>query len=452
VQDSPNGHLDLWARDHYKSSILTFGLTIQDILRTHGDGAEGDKELCIGIFSHTRPIAKAFLRQIKREFEGNKVLLELFPDILWDNPQGESPKWSEDDGIILRRRSNPKEATVEAWGLVDGQPVSKHFDILVYDDVVTLASVNTPDMINKTTDALRLSFNLGTDAGVKRFIGTRYHFNDTYGALMKTGTVSLRVYPATHDGTVEGEPVLLTREKLDEKRREQGPYIYACQMLQNPKADETQGFMRDWLRYYDNIERSGLNVYILVDPAGEKRKTNDFTSAWAVGLGTDNNIIVLDMVRDRMNLKERARLLMDWHRKYSTGGGRIQQVRYEKYGMQSDIEHIRTVQETENYRFEITPVAGQTAKNDRIRRLVPYFEQGRIYLPRYLNYTNYQGETRDLVQDFIEEEYMPFPVPNHDDMLDALARIAEPDIPLVWPKIKIVGTEEAPQSRNWMDM
>src|SRR5258707_415226 len=32
VQASPNGHLDLWAREHNKSSIITFGLTIQDIL------------------------------------------------------------------------------------------------------------------------------------------------------------------------------------------------------------------------------------------------------------------------------------------------------------------------------------------------------------------------------------------------------------------------------------
>ncbi len=35
---------------------------------------------------------------------------------------------------------------------------------------------------------------------------------------------------------------------------------------------------------------------------------------------------------------------------------------------------------------------------------------------------------------FIEEEYFAFPVGLHDDMLDALARICEPDMTLVWPK------------------
>jgi hypothetical protein len=50
----------------------------------------------------------------------------LFPDVLWADPQKQSAKWAEDDGIIVKRKTNPSAATVEAWGLVDGQPTGKH--------------------------------------------------------------------------------------------------------------------------------------------------------------------------------------------------------------------------------------------------------------------------------------------------------------------------------------
>lgn len=158
VQAAPDGYLDLWAREHYKSTIITFALTIQEILK--------NPEITIGIFSHTRPIAKGFLRQIKREFELNEHLKALFPEVLYENPRKESPKWSEDDGIVVRRATNPKEATVEAWGLVDGQPTSKHYALMIYDDVVTRESVTTPDMIAKTTDAWALSRNLSSEQGL----------------------------------------------------------------------------------------------------------------------------------------------------------------------------------------------------------------------------------------------------------------------------------------------
>jgi phage terminase large subunit-like protein len=109
-------------------------------------------------------------------------------------------------------------------------------------------------------------------------------------------------------------------------------------------------------------------------------------------------------------------------------------VRYERYGMMADIEYIRTLQEADNYRFEVTEVGGQTSKPDRIKRLIPLFEQGKVYLPETLHKTNYEGTVEDLVSIFVQQEYKPFPVSLHDDMLDALARIAEPELTLSWPE------------------
>ena len=421
VEAAPNGFVDLWAREHWKSSIITFGLTIQDILK--------DPEITFGIFSHTRPIAKSFLRQIMRELEENRSLQAAFPDVLWDDAR-QAPKWSEDDGIIVKRKGNPNEATVEAWGLVDGQPVSKHLRVLLYDDVVVQASVTSPDMIAKTMQRLEESYNLGTTPGLKRMVGTRCHFNDAHRTVIDRGTFVAREHPGRKGGTEDGESVYWPEEVHAQKRKDFGPYVYAAQILMNPKADAAMGFKREWLRYYTKKPAiSSLNTYILVDSANTKRRESDYTAMWVVGLGTDGNYYALDCVRDRLNLTERVERIFTLHRKYKP-----KQVRWERYGNMSDSEAVKREQENQNYRFDIQEVAGQTSKDDRIRRLIPIFENGRFYLPKTLHVTDWQKNTVDLVHSFIEEEYYPFPTCLHKDLLDALSRIAEPDMKLVWPK------------------
>jgi predicted phage terminase large subunit-like protein len=427
VERAPNGYLDLWAREHYKSTIITFGKTIQDILR--------DSNITTGIFSHTRPIAKAFLEQIKRELETNDFLKDLFPDVLYQEPSRESPRWSLDSGIIVKRDQNPKECTVEAFGLVDGQPTSKHFSLLVYDDVVTRESVSTTDQINKTTEALALSYNLGAEGGVKRFIGTRYHYNDTYRVILERETAIPRIYPATHDGLMNHDsiPVFMSRETLLTKYKDMGVFVFSAQMLQNPAADKAMSFKPEWIQKYDRIahekiENKNLNYYVLVDPASEKKKDNDYTVIVVIGLGSDGNYYLVDGIRDRLNLAERTRKLFRFVRKY-----RPLNVGYEKYGLQCDIEHFRYVMAQENWRFRITPLGGQTSKNDRIKSLVPIFESYLFYVPYQLYYIDYEDNLQDFTADF-ENEYDSFPVSIHDDVLDCIARIKDKDLGLVFPK------------------
>lgn len=425
VQNNSDGFLDLWAREHYKSTIITFAKSIQDLL------SDPDKTT-IGIFSHTRPNSKGFLKQIKREFETNEYLKKLFKDVLFENPEAESPMWSLDGGLILKRKSNPKEANVEAWGLVDGQPTGKHFTLLVYDDVVTLESVRTPEQIKKVTESWEMSLNLGAHGGKQRYIGTRYHINDTYKTMMDRGSVKPRIYPATINGEADGEPVFLEKSRLMEKRRDMGPYTFGTQMLQNPIADKAMSFKLEWLKYYETLgDTSKWNKYILVDPASSKKDTSDYTVFEVIGLAPDNNYYLIDAFRDRMNLTERANKLFELHRKHNP-----KSVGYEKYGIQADIEHMKYLMEQRNYRFNIVELGGGIAKEDRIKKLIPIFEQLRFYMPKTLFFIDHEGTTKDYVNLFINEEYASFPVCSHDDMLDCRARILDPNLYATFPKIE----------------
>jgi len=436
VEASPDGYIDLWSREHYKSTIITFAKTIQDILK--------NPEETFGIFSHTRPIAKSFMVQIKREFELNTFLQGLFPEVLYRFPHKEATKWSLDDGIIVKRKGNPKESTIEAWGLVDGQPTSKHYGVMIYDDVVTKESVSTPEMISKVTEAFSLSLNLGKRGGRKRYIGTRYHYADTYKTIIDRKTAVERRHPATDDGTFDGTPVYWTQPEFDQKVRDMGTYVAGAQLLLNPLADSVMNFKLSWLQRYKTFDKRGRsNFYILVDPAGEKKKTNDYTVMAVLALNCDNNYYLVDGVRDRMNLTERTEKLFELYKKW-----RPLRVGYEKDGMQSDIEHIKYVQEQTNFRFHIEPLRGGMAKNDRIRRLVPAFEQGRFYIPNRLMFVDLHGNERDFVAEFIDEEYTSFPIADHDDMFDAMSRIMDEDMEAKFPR-KSYKQFEAPAGKRY---
>ena len=428
VQLNPNGYLDLWAREHYKSTIITFGLSIQDILN--------DPDITIGLFSATRPLAKGFAGQIKYELEENKLLYELYPDVLWENPKRDAPSWSLDNGITVRRKTNPKEATIEAWGLIDAMPTGRHYKVRLYDDVIEERSVTNPDMIQKATKAWELSLNLGSTApmakydeiNIERYVGTRYHLNDPYREIMARKAAIPRIYPGTVDGKPEGAPVLWSKEFMAMKRRKMGPYIFGCQILQDPTADEVQGFKVEWLQYYTPDTLRGMNLYLLCDPASEKKKNSDYTVMLIVGLGADKNYYLIDGLRDRLNLTERATKYIALHRKYTPMG-----CSYERFGMQADIEYIKERQDRENYRFNVHEFRSQTPKVDRIRALIPLFEQGRVFLPSAIYHIDYENKQRNLVRDFVDEEFTMFPVGVHDDILDCLAQIRDPNFSAVFP-------------------
>jgi len=417
VQDENHNTMDLWFREAGKSSVITFGLNLWHLTR--------DPEQRIGIFSHTRGIAKAFLRRIKHTCETNDNLKNFFPEVFWQEPKTESPKWSEDDGLILKRQGVYQEASVEAYGLVDGMPTGKHFTVLNYDDVVTRESVSTADQIEKVAECFALSLNLGERTGVKRLVGTNYHFRDLYETQRALGVWKVRRYPATEDGTATGKSVMIPEALLAEKRQTMGSYVYSAQMLLNPVADENQVFKKEWLRYYREMPRP-LRLYGFVDPANSKKEKasgSDFTVIAVIGLDSGNNYFLVDLIRDRLSLTQRWVAIRNMFLKWRKVGLPVTQFWYEQYGMVSDIEHFEHMMEEEGLFFQIESLGGKLAKEDRIKKLQPVFENGLFFLPRELFY-----EGRNLIEEFVNQEYSVFPYAVHDDMLDAISRVMDKQV------------------------
>ena len=479
VEANPDGYLDLWAREHYKSTIITFAGIIQEIAR--------DPEITVGIFSHTKPVARKFLLQIKQELEHNKDLPAIYPDVFWADPKRQAPRWSEEKGLICRRTSNPKEATIEAHGLVDGQPTGAHFGLRVYDDVVTLESVNTPEQVAKTTAAWELSDNLGArgEDGMLRawHVGTRYSFQDTYETIIERGALKLRIYPATDNGLADGAPVFLTPEAWADKKLKQSASTLACQQLMNPAAGNQAMFRKEWLEFID-IRPSILNVYIMVDPAHSKKKDSDNTGIAVIGIDATGNKFLLDGMRHKMGLKERWQAIAGLRKVWTAQPG-VQMVRigYERYGMQADLEYFEEQMQLTKDHFEIVELNwtsdGTRAKEDRVQRLQPDFASHRFFLAmvckrkdadtgnmvevetanqrkvreagqafrifRPVVRRDHEGNVYSLNKGFLDE-YLTFPFSAKKDLIDAASRLYDMD-----PVPPIVIDERATEPEAFPD-
>lgn len=456
VQEDPDFHIDIWAREHFKSTIITLLKTVQDILR--------DPEIAICIFSYNQKIASKFVSQIKNALE-NKRLRQLFPDIIPEDTGSGKYTYIDDEGsrrsqkfswssvaLTVKRKTGRKEPTVSGYGLVTGQPTGMHFDMLIYDDVVTPDSVRTSEQNRYTTEQFTMSLNTGSGENVRvRIIGTRYSLYDTYFHIMNPkyasegvmggSKYSLRCYPCR---TMSGDPVLYTSEYLENKRSVMVSFVYDSQMMCDPQFSSDIGFNEDWIAERCNADeiygdKDSYNFYIIVDPANTKNNKSDFTAMAVVAVNGDGRYYIPDIVRDKMSLSERISSLMSLVNRWTTSHGRPE-VFYEQSGLSSDMEVIRGMMEAKRYWFTIhsmgtkprvtlDPRAGSGAgslKINRILALEPLFRGYRIVLADSCVKVNWNGREEDMMASFVMDEYMKFPISNdHDDMLDALSRIAD---------------------------
>jgi predicted phage terminase large subunit-like protein len=401
-------------------------------------GRNKNKSVIAG--SHNGELAERFGRKVRNYVDGSEFNAVFGFGLADDNKA--AARWETTEG-----------GEYFAVG-VGGSVTGRRADLGIIDDPVKgREEADSETIREKVWEWYKADFftRLKPNAAIV-LIQTRWHEDDLAGKLLKDAqeggeqweVVSLPMEAEEGDplGREPGEMLWaewFTPEMIAQAKRD--PRNWLALYQQKPRPDGGGVFKREWVMYYEGTPQDvsgSTNRYLLVDAANGKRLTNDYTSMWVVGLGGDGNYYVLDMVRDRLSLPERAAAVMRLHRKWKP-----KQVRYERYGMMADVQHIKHLQGEQNYRFEIVEVAGQTPKVDRIKRLVPLFEAKRVWFPPTMSRTDASGELRDLVDDFIEQEFLAFPVSTHDDMLDSLARIEEPDIALIWPKQ--AEQEEKPQ-------
>lgn len=354
VEDGPDDFTaDVWAREHFKSTIITKAETIQYALKHRGRVQ--------AIFSYAKPLAKKFLFAIKETFKNNKLLKTCFCtndpedpyDILWDDPEREAPLWALDEGIVLKGHSGQSEPSIGAWGLVEGMPTGLHFDRRVYDDITTYDLCKSPDMIEDVKEKFDVSQHLGKDGGTHRVVGTFYDHTDPLVYVTKKldpedekaekRLYTLRLKPGTHNGLENGVPVLFSEKYMNKKRLDKS---FNTQILCDPTPTGSRKFESSDLKEikHEDIPK-GLYKIVLVDPAGDKKQGKG--DDWAminVGIkpaGDDElglfelfiNDAIIDKFKEEQGPVEAAKLYMR--------GGLVQKMCVEKVGLSTVETHIK---------------------------------------------------------------------------------------------------------------
>lgn len=353
VQYEEGDTLQIWARDHLKTTIISTGRQAQKVLC--------DPECRIGIFSAVRPLAVKIQSVIKKVFE-DPFVVRSFPDILYENASKEAEKWSEapEGGLIVKRQGFYKEPTVSAWGLVDGMPTGFHFSDMIFDDIVTQSTLGK-DVQHRIKQNFDMAENLGTRGGTQQtVVGTFYEHDDPLVYISKQRDPDddtkplyrLVKKPATEGGELKGKAVFESERSLARKRSKNIRMFYT-QQLCDPTPRGAQQLDPGHLIYYTRKTLpKRLRKVMLIDGAGNKGVRNDGRNpdAWAilvVGVEPqfdpiDNDYsmsrsIILDACIKEMSLAEAQAEIVAMYLR----NGRIQTIGVEKVAMSTTEIHVR---------------------------------------------------------------------------------------------------------------
>ncbi len=326
--------------------------------------------------------------------------------------------------------------------------------------------------INEIRSTLFSRFNKYSE-GRMVLIMQRLHDADPTGDLIKDGGYYHLKLPAYATKKVqidlrglswamdEGDYLSprLDKAVLDKLRVDLGELHFSGQYMQEPVPIGGGEFRPEWVMRYAQgaIRPKEMNVVILVDPAGgeelnkKKKKLSDWTAMMVVGLAPDNNYYLLDAIRDRLNPTDRINTLFMLHRKWNALCGKPPKVGYEKYGMMTDTHYIEEKKRQDAYNFNLIELGGQMMKEERIRRLIPDMQNSRWYFPDNLIYVDNEGRKFDLVQEILNSEMPTFPRARFDDMLDALSRVYEENLSMVFPKPKLNMVQKAMKRQSQPD-
>lgn len=431
---------------HYKiiNQHSDFKKTLQLAPRGHGKSTVGDVDYCITkilrdgnirimIGSKTQTQAEAFLKEIRTHFEMNEDLIRVFGDL-------RGVVWNNNEFIVNTRKRIVKEATVTALG-ASGAVVSKHFDVIIGDDLVGFENARTETQRRKLKEWVYSSLmpTLEPDGEI-HILGTRYHPLDLYEDLINTGNYkvvkqsAINIFDSKDNlhlkykklGFVKadishGEEFSLWESKfsmagLIEIRKEAGLISFGMQYQNDTELAKGNIFKPEYFRYYkgyridydnnkayveveeeEGIIEKEVSIYMGIDLAISQKTSADFFVIAVIGVDRDNNIYCIEFFKDRLSFDSQINKILYY--------GESKYPMVVRVGIESVAYQEALLQEVRrNSTLPIISLRTSVDKVTRATRRSALFENHRVFF-------------KDDMQEF-EEMLLLFPEVEHDDLFD----------------------------------
>jgi len=414
-------------RGNAKSTIVSFALVIWCAVYR--------KKHYIIIVSDTADQANDFLANIKSEFEDNELLRNDFGDL-------KGLIWTSSD-LILKG----EEVRIQALGAgkkVRGRRYKQwRPDLIIGDDLENDENVQSPDQRKKMevwhNKALAKAGDERTD---KIIIGTILHFDSLLSKLLKNPIYKTRIYKSImqwsnsplweewtrivtnlenpnrleealafyqqhKDVMLEGTKVLWNQKEpyyaLMLQYIADGPAAFSSEKQNEPLAMEDRWFHPDWIKYYDDEEIAGKELYVVgfCDPSLGKNG-GDYSAIITVATDMNYQIYVLDADIARRHPDIIGKEMLYKSRKYE----------YKDFGVEINqfqelfSDDVKKLMDELGITMPLRGVRQHTDKILRIQSLQPDIKNGRV---------KFRRDQKQLI-----DQLTNFPSDAHDDGPDAL--------------------------------
>lgn len=385
-----------------------------------------DPNVRITIIAKNDIDAKAIMRAIQSQLEGNDLLVEDFGP--FKPLDGENKPWSLSEMSVHKRTRIHPRPTIQAKG--SGANIFGHrSDWVICDDVVTDKNSGTPEAREKFAQWFHQGVETMPEHVDSRLtvVGTLFDPQDLYHDLMDTvdPTTGDPVYHKQHEDAIVDEDQQitlwpkrwpwrrlmlqkLTLGTLDFNKRYRNIAVDRSRLVFKEAyvkggwhlGDEFPGCLdRDYeIGQFDET----WHIYGGFDPAIGVKKNAKFVAHVTLAVGScslhERCFWVVDLERDQMTLPQQADMILDKHAHYGMLCSRIETNAYQK-GLEQVVQERMTQR---GIAFRIEPHTTGRNKLDPeigVQAMAPWFERGAFHIPWATAYS--QRRMRPLVDELI---------------------------------------------------